>query len=745
MTAGDVNVIGETRFGDYYASDGYGMLEMTGGIFSTNSLMIPAMFGSIGGITLYGGTLKIRNSSNTAFLMRYYGGIGAIDIQGTGTLEWTGDHVSQLQSYINNGWIYSSNSNSPLSAPYYNARLNLTVLAGSYKITPEAYGAVGNGTTDDTDAFLAASQALTDASGGMLILTSGKTYRVGKQTHVSGQYPYYQYKNMIWTHDAYKRKVIIDGNNATLKLNDGLHFGSFDKSTGVVYNPTLPFTDYDYNVGVGNIIQIRNCDDVEIKDVTIDGNIDGIELGGLWGDQGRQCIGSGIDLYTNAKVNISNVYTHHNALDGIIVGWEGVVTGGATTPHVLDNIRSEYNARQGLSWVGGTSLTVSNSKFNHTGKHRFCSPPGAGLDIEAEAAVNRNGQFTNCDFVNNTSCGVVADSGDSADCNFTDCLIWGTTSWSTWIVKPGFKFTNCDIYGSAVHGYGSNDSNEATKYTNCYFSDYSGVYEGTTYDSYRNTALIYLYSGGENVTYQGCDIYANAVRAFHIGGYNKEIIKDCNIYHKYSGLANGEYQSVFVGSYLENVKFYESIPANNYSIRLWSVNVGPGVTVSGPRCKWVCPTGLTGTVPQGYLYQDNYESGNFNGGDETQGAWTTQNIDASVLTTSKYTGNYGAMLAKTTWIQKTISTAGYDTIHVKYNYNTTGMSGSEYLYVEWSTDGSNWNNLETTSATSWTAQDKTCGSGANNNANFRVRFRTNGSTTSKYAYIDDFIVTGTKL
>jgi hypothetical protein len=65
----------------------------------------------------------------------------------------------------------------------------------------------------------------------------------------------------------------------------------------------------------------------------------------------------------------------------------------APAPHVLINITSEYNARQGLSWVGGKGLTVTNSKFNHTGRATFMSAPGAGVDIEAEESVCRDGMF----------------------------------------------------------------------------------------------------------------------------------------------------------------------------------------------------------------------------------------------------------------------------------------------------------------------------------------------------------------
>jgi len=148
-------------------------------------------------------------------------------------------------------------------------------------------------------------------------------------------------------------------------------------------------------------------------------------------------------------------------------------------------------------------------------------------------------------------------------------------------------------------------------------------------------------------------------------------------------------------------------------------------------------TTANATTQAAVLFSDGFESGNF-----TTGGWTTQNTNAIVSTKAKLTGAYGAKLAGTTWMQKAVSTVGKSTIYVQYARKTAGLDAGEYLYVEWSIDGSVWNNLETTQATAWASQDFTCGSGANNNANFRVRWRTNASAANtEYAYVDDVVVT----
>jgi FtsP/CotA-like multicopper oxidase with cupredoxin domain len=139
------------------------------------------------------------------------------------------------------------------------------------------------------------------------------------------------------------------------------------------------------------------------------------------------------------------------------------------------------------------------------------------------------------------------------------------------------------------------------------------------------------------------------------------------------------------------------------------------------------------------LFSDGFESGNF-----AAGGWSTRNNDATVRSRAALTGNYGAQLARTTWMEKPISTVGYTDIHVKYYRATNRFDAGEFLYVEWY-DGAVWNPLETIQSASYGdgLQDKLCGVGANENAGFRIRFRTNANRANEYAFIDDVVVSGT--
>jgi hypothetical protein len=453
-------------------------------------------------------------------------------------------------------------------------------------------GAKGDGKTNDTEAFQKAAKLIKEAKGGKLTIPQG-VYIVGGQIHKPGEYPYYQALPILEFKDLDGVEVV--GDKAVLKLADGLHYGSFDKDTGEPYTPSTPiFTDGKYAANAyWGMLSFRDCRNVVVRNLELDGNCSKLIIGGSYGDTGRQLGAHGISMHNNNNVRIENLYTHHHACDGIIIGWTGLKDGDQPTPHTLVNVNSEYNGRQALSWVGGRGITAINCKFNHTGRAGISSAPGAGLDIEAESAVCRDGVFKDCEFINNVGCGVVADSGDGGYTTFENCVIWGTTSWAMWNVKPGIKFNNCRFYGSIIYNYGSAKEPElATQYRNCSFEDK----EDPKFGVYRGAALIS--NGGANVLFENCDVVANKVNALSLT--NGVILRNCRITHKNADGKDGSAQSSFHKCLLENVHFMEKFPENfskKHYIGLDRVKIGEGIIVDGPVVKWSNCDGLTGQIP----------------------------------------------------------------------------------------------------------------------------------------------------
>jgi len=361
-------------------------------------------------------------------------------------------------------------------------------------------GAKGDDRSNDTGAFQKAARLIQARGGGTLVIPKA-TYVVGGQKYVEGQTPYYQ------TQSVFKVEKLgflnVKGNGATVRFARGLHYGAFDPQTGQPYDK-MPDYDHKYAVPVGAMLDISHSRHVTVRDLDLDGSSGTYVLGGGWGDTGRQLAGEGLLLYGNADVQVSHVHSHHHGLDGMMIGWTGLKESDPPTPHTLTDCAFDFNGRQGLSWVGGRSLQAIRCKFDHTGRvkvgtERLASAPGAGVDIEAEESVCRDGYFQDCEFVDNVGCGLVADSGDGGYAHFLRCTFWGTTNWSAWSARPGLKYRDCNFYGSAVHTFGSPDPALATTFIGCRFEDKPWT-DGRVYGTY----LLDSDRGGNNVRFDRC-------------------------------------------------------------------------------------------------------------------------------------------------------------------------------------------------------------------------------------------------
>jgi len=465
-------------------------------------------------------------------------------------------------------------------------------------------GAKGDGVSNDTTAFQKAAARLQAAGGGRLVIPRG-VYVVGEQGHEAGRYPYYQAKP-VFRLDGVAGLRIEGQQGAVIRLAGGLHYGSFDRDTGEPYDPKAAntykdglFVDARYAAYPGNLIEVRGSTNVVIRDLELDGSSGRLVLGGLYGDTGRQLPASGLSLYNNARVLVERVHTHDHGLDGIIIGCGGLKAADAPTPHVLVGVVSEYNARQGLSWVGGKGLTAVGCRFNHTGKRAFQSAPGAGVDIEAEDSVCRDGVFRQCEFVNNAGCGVVADSGDGGYTRFENCTFWGTTGWALWNHKPGMVFEACRFYGSIVHAYGSTNAPAlATRYTRCRFEDKPHPEFGVA----RFGLLVAHDGNADGVRFEQCEFVAHEVKSVWLAG--SALLDGCSLTHANAQVANGDFQALFRGCELRNCRLSEAFPGgctNRYYVLAQNVRVGVNVTVQGPLVRWENwssgPTGLLSRVP----------------------------------------------------------------------------------------------------------------------------------------------------
>jgi hypothetical protein len=373
------------------------------------------------------------------------------------------------------------------------------------QVTPERFGARGDGRTNDTAAF-AAMAAFVNARGGGEIVLRPVTYIVGLQVRGSDATNGYAFDGApIMEFSGCRVPLVIRGNGARLRCAAGLRYGTFDPLTGAPTRHPMPYVrGGELATPYRAMIKAEGCRaSVEISDLELDGNLAALRIGGKYGDTGWQIPATGIHLTNNRGAErLSRIRVHHHALDGILL--DGIEGRAATT--TLRSVRSEYNGRQGCSVVGGSGYEFVDCSFSNTGKGAIASAPGAGVDIEAEAGKHVAGlRFRNCKFSNNSGCGVVADSGPSEGATFEDCTFIGTTNWAAWPNKPRFRFARCTFVGPIVHAFGDPDPQRACQFHDCVFRDDPALSPtGQLYGGENPSRPIADLPGNRNVLFGHC-------------------------------------------------------------------------------------------------------------------------------------------------------------------------------------------------------------------------------------------------
>lgn len=431
------------------------------------------------------------------------------------------------------------------------------------------FGAIGNGITNNTAAFQKASAYL-QANGGTLIIDPG-TYIVGKQKLAGsfGTGSSYFAEPILDFRDA-KKSIIITGYGAILKAADGLKYGSFNPITGEKDSVRKKGNTSDYYASAYTFIAAIGCASVSIEGLTLDGNSMKLNIGPAFGPEGIQLGALGIGLYGNKKALVTDCYIHHCALDGIIVAWPGLKDTDPIYPHTIINVRAEYNGRQGLSWVGGNDLTVTNCKFSSTGKALnngvpVVSKPSAGIDIEIENSIIKNGNFINCYIYDNAGPGVISIAHDTYNINFRNCTLIGTTNTAAYPESQNFSFDSCTFVGMVQRIYGSPDKRKAVSFKDCLFTMDStlspnGKVYGNTWEFYdaRNAFFDHCTfdAGNKNlptfntpeITFLNCTFSQNSNKDFNAAAFFKGTTK---FIMKGTGKLNPE-KSNFQGTIIYN-------------------------------------------------------------------------------------------------------------------------------------------------------------------------------------------------
>jgi hypothetical protein len=392
-----------------------------------------------------------------------------------------------------------------LAASAASAMMPGCAAAATPVLTPEAFGARGDGITNDTAAFGRLTEEVNRRGGGTITLARGRTYLVGAQTrggHMRGGAAVAWAPEPLLDLRGLTQPLTILGNGARMRAAAGLRYGTFDQASGEPVHRPMPnyqiselASPYRAMIGVQD-----SRAPVTIRDVELDGNLERLVIGGKYGDAGWQIPASGVILVDNhAPELIENVYSHHHGQDGAIIIGDDTRSVRSRFSHYI----GRYNGRQGLSITGGRGYDFADCEFSHTGRSALKSAPGAGVDIEAEGPkIVRDLSFTGCKFVDNAGVGLLAEAGKGADARFSDCLFVGTTAWSAWPRKPGFAFTDCTFVGSVVNAFTSKDPSLACKFIHCRFTDDPKL--SPTGKVYIGKGPIVDMGASDNVLFDGC-------------------------------------------------------------------------------------------------------------------------------------------------------------------------------------------------------------------------------------------------
>jgi hypothetical protein len=293
-------------------------------------------------------------------------------------------------------------------------------------LTPEMFGARGDGVTNDTSAFQRLGDAISAMKGGAILFGRGRVYVVGRQRFAGATA-----KRYAFDHERVLRivgctnAVTIDLNGSTMRFAAGLRFGAFDPVSGAALAVVAPNYNPDTQAHVGVAIRlVGNTGPVRVWGGFIDGNSANLVLGGDYGDTGRQVVQYGVFAVGNDNVRI-DLTIFDSALDGICFAWPGLTEATPPKPHSLGNSLVRNCGRNNVSVIGGNLVSSDDGFVSIAGgmaPHPAApggfvkSAPASCIDIEAEDAINRNvvirgqligGARTNTCFV--------ADSGDSAE------------------------------------------------------------------------------------------------------------------------------------------------------------------------------------------------------------------------------------------------------------------------------------------------------------------------------------------
>lgn len=467
-----------------------------------------------------------------------------------GIFQWDASDLSALVTVDTQQGVYVA----PASAPTGVSGAWVRRLAGK-TCTPEMFGAVGDGVTDDTAALRGLSAVLSATDGGWVECRAGAVYLGGLQT--TGGSNYLTGQALLYANGV--SFFGVRGNGATIKFKSGMRFGAFDPATGLpIAGPSILASE---RADIGYAVDARNVGMFVCTDLIVDGSSDGAYLGGIWGDTGRQCIHYGISVSACDQTVLGNLLIFNSCLDGILYAYASLTSRSDAKPLLVQNVDIDSVGRNCFSLVGANLALFQNVNFSNSGAAPntasgvFGSSPASCLDIEAEGgAYCQDVRVTASKLISGagSNTAIVADSGTSYDILVEDTLMVG----NVWLDKPRVRVVRCQVFGvlSSLYG-GAAEANDNIQFTDCLISDDVSAFAGVP----TPTSLVVDTQGaGAGVQFTNVTMKVANTRINLRGA----IVRDSKIYYGTGTpiVASRDYAILANGGEWDRVLVFDSIP-----------------------------------------------------------------------------------------------------------------------------------------------------------------------------------------